>query len=127
MLKLNNYFSKITRKGLVIGGLILFSSFGIYKYVFERNDVIFELMLGSLNQNHYSPQKLDDAFSEKVFNLYLKRLDYSKKFLLQSDFDELQKYKKEIDDQIITQNHTFYKRSVEIINQRIKEKENCKI
>jgi carboxyl-terminal processing protease len=124
MLKLNNYFSKITRKGLVIGGLILFSSFGIYKYVFERNDVIFELILGSLNQNHYSPQKLDDAFSEKVFNLYLKRLDYSKKFLLQSDFDELQKYKKEIDDQIITQNHTFYKRSVEIINQRIKEKEN---
>ncbi len=120
-------FKKVPKLSNKIIGLIcviLLSSFSIYKYVFDRNDVIFELMLGSLNQNHYSPQKLDDAFSEKVFDLYLKRMDYSKKFLLQSDYDELLKYRKEIDDQIITQNHSFYKRSVEIINQRIKEKEN---
>ncbi len=124
---MRNVFKKVPKLSNKVIGLIcviLLSSFSIYKYVFDRNDVIFELMLGSLNQNHYSPQKLDDSFSEKVFDLYLKRMDYSKKFLLQSDYDELLKYRKEIDDQIITQNHSFYKRSVEIINQRIKEKEN---
>lgn len=124
---MRNVFKKVPKLSNKVIGLIcviLLSSFSIYKYVFDRNDVIFELMLGSLNQNHYSPQKLDDSFSEKVFDLYLKRMDYNKKFLLQSDYDELLKYRKEIDDQIITQNHSFYKRSVEIINQRIKEKEN---
>lgn len=124
MRKVFKKLPKLSNKVIGLVCVLLLSSFSIYKYVFDRNDVIFELMLGSLNQNHYAPQKLDDAFSEKVFDLYLKRMDYSKKFLLQNDYDELLKYRKEIDDQIITQNHSFYKRSVEIINQRIKEKEN---
>ncbi len=114
---------KLGKKAFLIPVVVILSSFTIVRYVFDKNDVILEVLLGGLNQNHYSPVKLDDAFSEKVFDLYLKRLDGTKKFFLQSDIDELSKYKRSIDDQILSQNHQFYKLSVELITKRIKEKE----
>ncbi|MGZ4042035.1 MAG: carboxy terminal-processing peptidase [Bacteroidia bacterium] len=116
--------SKFSVKSILIIGAIALSSFTAVKYVFDKNDVIFELLLGSLNANHYSPVKLDDNFSEKVFDLYMKRLDNTKKFLLQEDVDALAKYRRDIDDQVQNQRHDFYKKSVELITKRIKDKEN---
>jgi carboxyl-terminal processing protease len=116
--------SKITKKTIIVFGvLIIFSSFVFYKYVFDRNDVIFELLFEGLNQKHYSPLKIDDSFSEKAFDLYLNQIDAGKKFLLQSDVDALGKYRHDIDDEIMTQRHDFYRQSLEIINARVKEKE----
>ncbi|MDP1802915.1 MAG: carboxy terminal-processing peptidase [Bacteroidota bacterium] len=115
--------NKITTKTVLFVGVIILSSFTVVKYVFDKNDVIFELLFGSLNQNHYAPVKLDDAFSEKVFELYIKRLDYNKKFLLQSDIDDLAKSRRDIDDQLLNQRHDFYAKSVSIYNKRLKEKE----
>lgn len=116
--------SKITKKTVLIFGVIILTSFTFFKYVFDKNDVIFELLFGSLNQNHYSPLKIDDAFSEKVFELYIKRLDYNKKFLLQSDYDDLARSRRDIDDQLLNQRHDFYARSIETYIKRLKEKEN---
>ncbi|MCE3259352.1 MAG: carboxyl-terminal protease [Bacteroidetes bacterium] len=116
--------SKVRLKTLLVGSAIVLSSFSAVKYVFDKNDVIFELLLGSLGANHLTPVKLDDAFSEKVYDLYMKRLDAGKKFLLQEDVDALSKYRREIDDQVQNQRHDFYKKSVELITKRIKEKEN---
>lgn len=116
--------SKITKKTVLIFGVIILTSFTFFKYVFDKNDVIFELLFGSLNQNHYSPLKIDDAFSEKVFELYIKRLDYNKKFLLQSDYDALARFRRDIDDQLLNQRHDFYARSIETYIKRLKEKEN---
>ena len=42
-----------------------------------------------LTQSHYRKFQLDDAFSEKIFDRYLKGLDYSRNTFLQSDVDEL--------------------------------------
>ncbi|MCW3077418.1 MAG: carboxyl-terminal protease [Bacteroidetes bacterium] len=115
--------SRLSVKSFLIGSAITLSSFTAVKYVFDKNDVIFELLLGSLGANHYNPIKLDDSFSEKVYDLYMKRLDNGKKFLLQEDIDVLSKYRRDIDDQVQNQRHDFYKKSVEIITKRIKEKE----
>lgn len=115
--------NKITTKTVILLGVIILSSFTLFKYVFDKNDVIFELLFGSLNQNHYAPVKLDDAFSEKVFELYIKRLDYNKKFLLQSDIDELAKSRRDIDDQLLNQRHDFYAKSIDLYSKRLKEKE----
>jgi carboxyl-terminal processing protease len=116
--------SKITKKTVLIVGVIILTSFTFFKYVFDKNDVIFELLFGSLNQNHYSPLKVDDAFSEKVFELYIKRLDYNKKFLLQSDYDDLARSRRDIDDQLLNQRHDFYTKSIATYNKRLQEKEN---
>ncbi len=110
-------------KTLVISGALLFCSFKIYKYVFDRNDVIFGLLFDSIKQMHYAPPKIDDAFSEKVFDLYI-NTDFNKKFLLKSDFDFLNKYKHDIDDEINSQKQDFFKAAQEIVKKRILEKEN---
>lgn len=120
---MQSFFSKLTKRSAIVLSVILLSSFSIYKYVFDRNDVIFGLLFDTINQLHYSPEKLDDAFSEKIFNLYL-NTDFNKKFLLQEDIDALSKYKTDIDDQIATQRHDFYNTSQQILNKRIKDKEN---
>ncbi len=113
--------SGLSKKALLITSLVILSSFAVLKYVFDKNDVIIELLFGNLNQHHYAPQKLDDTFSEKVFDLYLRRLDYNKKFLLQSDVDQLAKYRKDIDDQLLSQRHDFYNLSIDLIKKRILE------
>src|SRR4051812_8701397 len=119
--------SKITKKTALVLGVIILSSFSLLKYVFDKNDVIVELLFTNLNQYHYAPLKLDDAFSEKMFTIYLRNLDFNKKFLQQSDVDALSKYKKEIDDELLGQKHDFYNLSVSLITRRIKEKESwCK-
>src|SRR3954462_12827823 len=104
-----------TRKTLVILSIVILSSFTILKYVFDRNDVIFSLRYDSLKQLHYSPNKLDDNFSEEVFDQYL-NTDFHKKFLLQTDIDALSKYKHEIDDEIAGQRQDFYKATREIVD-----------
>lgn len=120
---MHKILSKFSVKTLLIGGAIALSSFTAVRYVFDKNDVIFELLLGSLGANHYTQVKIDDTFSEKVYDLYMKRLDASKKFLLQEDVDALAKYRRDIDDQVQNQRHDFYKKSVELISKRINEKE----
>lgn len=116
--------SRITAKTFLITSIIVICSFTGVKYLFDKNDIIFELLFGSLNQNHYSPVKIDDTFSEKLFDIYIKRLDYTKKFLLQSDIDELAKYRHDIDNQLLNQKHDFYSKSIELFTKRVKEKEN---
>jgi carboxyl-terminal processing protease len=92
-------------------------------FQFEKNQILQDMLMSVLNQAHYSPLKVDDSFSEKAYDLYLKRIDISKKFLLQSDVDGFGKYKKSIDDEINNGTFEFYKLSADIIAKRIKEKE----
>jgi carboxyl-terminal processing protease len=115
--------SKITKRFLLIFSVVILSSFTIIKFVFDKNDIIVGLLFDSLKQAHYSPKKLDDAFSEKVFDLYI-NTGFNKQFLLQSDIDELSKYRHSIDDEIASQRHDFYTATQEILTKRIREKEN---
>lgn len=51
-----------------------------------------------LAQYHYDRLPIDDALSERIFNLYLKTLDPQKIFFLQSDIDNFSRYKLQFDD-----------------------------
>ncbi len=85
--------------------------------------------MGALTNLHYKPVAVDDEFSEKVYNLYInKRLDPTKKFLVQSDVDQLAKYRRSIDDEInsvLSGNAKFelYQQSIELYIKRLKERE----
>ncbi len=120
---MKNLPARFTKKSVIVFAVIaILSSFTVIRYVFDRNDVIFSLIVDSLKQLHYSPGKLDDNFSEKVFEQYL-NTDLNKKFLFQSDIDALAKYKHEVDDEISNQRQDFYKATREIIEKRLMEKE----
>lgn len=70
---------------------------------------------------HYSPAKIDDQFSEKVFKQFLEDLDPSKRYLLQADIDTLSRFKDQIDDEWQTGRLDFYKKAYKIIQQRQEE------
>lgn len=106
---------------IIILGIVLLSSFTYFQ--FTKNQILLDMLMSALNQSHYTPLKVDDSFSEKAYDLYVKRLDYNKKFLLKSDVELLSKYRKQIDDEINNGTFDFYKACNEIITQRIKEKE----
>lgn len=87
----------------------------------DKEEAIDQLLMQSLNSVHYSPQTIDNDFSQKVYKLYLQRLDYNKKFLIQSDVDDLKKFEKLIDEDINGAKFEFFDKSFDIINARVEE------
>ena len=65
----------------------------------QKEAILMQTVLAGLEQLHYAPYKIDDDFSNKVFDLYLERIDGNKRWLTQADVDQLAKYKDQLDDQ----------------------------
>lgn len=87
----------------------------------QKEKVIGQSIMMSLNTGHYLKKQLDDEFSETVFEMYLQKMDPTKKFLLQKDVNELGKWKHKLDEQLKATNFEFFNRSVEIISKRTEE------
>lgn len=51
-------------------------------------------------RGHYSKVQLDDALSSKMFDTYLKNLDYYRNVLTKADADSFEKYRTQFDDAI---------------------------
>lgn len=84
----------------------------------ERDRVIITVIRQSLEAAHYEKIVFDDNFSSKVFDEYLSKLDYSKRFLLKSDVEMLSKYRYSIDDEIREAKFNFYNIATELIKKR---------
>ncbi|WP_207435722.1 carboxy terminal-processing peptidase [Sabulibacter ruber] len=89
----------------------------------QKNEVLTKVLVQGLSSAHYSPERLDDNFSKKAFDLYLERLDYNKKFLLQSDVDQLRAYQTQLDDEFKNGSFKFFDLSMTIFQKRLKEAE----
>ncbi|UPL49920.1 carboxy terminal-processing peptidase [Hymenobacter sublimis] len=87
----------------------------------QKDEVLIKAMLQGLTQAHYQPERIDDTFSKRVFDLYLKRLDSSKKFLLQTDVEQLHKYQLDIDNQVQRGTHEFMDLGNQLMAQRVKD------
>ncbi|MBS1733335.1 MAG: tail-specific protease, partial [Bacteroidetes bacterium] len=53
-----------------------------------------------LEEGHFSPRKIDDAFSKTVLKKFTEDLDDEKDILLASDIESFKKYENKIDDEI---------------------------
>src|SRR5678815_2301312 len=53
-----------------------------------------------LEEGHFSPKKIDDAFSKEVLKKFTNELDGEKNILLQQDIESFQKFETTIDDEI---------------------------
>jgi len=87
----------------------------------SKDQVIIGLMMSGLTSQHYQPERIDDAFSKRVFDLYLKHLDFRKQFLLASDVEQLRRYQAQIDDQVKRGSHEFLDLSTKLMTERTKE------
>jgi carboxyl-terminal processing protease len=89
----------------------------------DKTVVTENVMSGLLQMGHFNPRAMDDKFSEDVYDLYLKRIDINKKFLLQSDINELKQMRNQIDDQLASDNFEFFIKSTALLNKRYAEVE----
>jgi carboxyl-terminal processing protease len=98
-----------SRKGIVLSAIVLFAAlFFAFKGIeYGKSDINITLRqrlvaaIGSLmEQEHYSPKPINDAFSKEVYKKYLNDLDGEKILFLQSDIKEFKKFETTIDDEI---------------------------
>ena len=87
----------------------------------SKDQVLIGVMLQGLTSQHYQPERVDDAFSKRVFDLYVKHLDYRKQFLLATDVEQLRQYQTQIDDQVKRGSHEFLDLSTRLMAERTKE------
>ncbi|RIJ42927.1 carboxy terminal-processing peptidase [Pontibacter oryzae] len=110
----------------VLAVILVTGSFILYKRDATpegKNEILIKALMQGLNTGHYQPEKVDDNFSKKVFNLYLERLDYNKKFLLATDVAKLRQYEAAIDDELREGSFKFFDMSADLIEQRVKDSE----
>ncbi len=88
-----------------------------------RDQVMMNMVTSSLNSVHFAPKNFSDDFSGKLFDMYLERLDYNKKFLLQEDVEQLKKFKSDLDNEINDGTFKFFNLSHELITKRVAESE----
>lgn len=60
-----------------------------------------QLAAAVLTRYHYKTMPLDDALSERIFDRYLKSLDYEKSFFVQGDIDQLASMRTRLDNAIV--------------------------
>ena len=82
----------------------------------EKESMILNAVLNYLDVLHFKPLDIDDTFSEKSFENYIQMVDPQKRFLLQSEVDQMSIYKDKIDDQAKMRSFEFFDASVDIID-----------
>jgi carboxyl-terminal processing protease len=87
----------------------------------NKESLLVDVVLQSLEYNHYTPAKVDDMLSERAFDIYLKRVDNGKRFFLQEDIDGFQKHKKSLDDYAVKKDFAFFDELHKIRDMRIEQ------
>lgn len=106
-------------KSLFLIAPMLFVAFGFYlKIQDEGEDILMKAVNASLQGAHYDPAIINDEFSEKAFKLYLKNLDANKRLLSKSDVKQLDKFEKEIDDEIKNGTYNLFNASIKLVNKQ---------
>ena len=107
-------------KGLIVGLIAMVALFISNQYKSfnsgEQEKAIVYSVKNMLDYVHFSPKQLDDDFSARIFDEYLNNLDGLKRFLTKEDISQLEKYKYELDDQIIEERLDFFDLSYNLIN-----------
>ncbi|MFN0203753.1 MAG: PDZ domain-containing protein, partial [Bacteroidia bacterium] len=112
--------AKIWVSALSLVGLFGFSAYKI-NTTDDRSELVMRLLMESTKVYHYAPLKIDDKFSEEVYDLYLKRIDPNKRYLTKGDIEDLNGYKRKLDDEINVSSYKFFERSEEILSRRVEQ------
>ncbi|MGE4558940.1 MAG: carboxy terminal-processing peptidase [Desulfobulbus sp.] len=86
----------------------------------DRNELIALILSQQLPAQHFSHEPLDDGLSKKAFDLYLRQLDPRKRFLLQTDVQQLNAFSTHVDDELHRGNVILPDAGMEMLNDRIR-------
>jgi carboxyl-terminal processing protease len=122
-----NIFLNFMRRNYKIIGAVLALSIALWSFMPkqkgdpEKDKLLLELLTFVIEKGHYSPAAIDDTFSKEVYKEFLKALDPTKRFFLQSDIDEFSKYETDLDDEIKNKELTFFDLTYTRLMKRIEE------
>ncbi len=85
----------------------------------KRNRFIGYLLSKQLPGLHFSDKVVNDELALAAFHLYIKQLDYQKRFLLKKDVEQLQAFAPYIDDTLANGRITLPDTGYDIINEKI--------
>ena len=74
----------------------------------EKEKAIVATTVNALSGLHYEPVALDDQFSERVFRLYLDRVDGSRRFFTQEDINLFEAHRLMIDNELENSELSFF-------------------
>jgi carboxyl-terminal processing protease len=86
-----------------------------------RNQLIAYILSHQLPTQHFSHEPFDDSLSRAAFDLFIRQLDPRKRFLLQSDIDQLTAFADHIDDELKRGRIVLADAGAEILNDRIRQ------
>ncbi len=85
----------------------------------EKESLLIQTILEITEYYHFNPKEINDDFSEKVYDLYIDRIDRGRRWLVQSDIDELVAYKTELDNQAKEGSYAFFDLSIKLLEKGI--------
>ena len=87
----------------------------------DKDKLLIQVITYVLQQGHFDPLEMDDNFSAKIFSDYINVIDPVKRYFYKSDFEDFEKYKLTIDDQLKVSDITFFNITHERLIKRIEE------
>ena len=99
-------------------GILAYVGFAAFKDTDngDKEKLILQAVLQMMNQYHFRNPPLDDAFSHKLYDTYLERLDGGKRFLIMNDLDLLGDFQDSLDDEIKGNDLRFFELSYKLID-----------
>lgn len=85
----------------------------------EQRDRLVQILFELVKSAHFTIPDLNDEYSEKVYSLFVERIDNGKRFLTQENMDKLKVYQFEIDDQVRKSSFEFYDLATEMLLSQI--------
>ncbi len=85
----------------------------------DSDPFLSQALVDVLENYHYEPKTVNNEFSEKLFQMYLDRIDSRKKFFIQSNIDSLSEHKLDLDNQLREGKYDFFNQVNTMHNQRI--------
>jgi len=74
----------------------------------DKDKLLIQIITLALDQLHFEPKTVDDAFSKEIFEDYLEQVDPLKRYFLKSDIEDFKQYETEIDDQLKAYDISFF-------------------
>jgi carboxyl-terminal processing protease len=87
----------------------------------EKDAVLMRAILTFVGQLHYQPKQLNDDFSQKLYDLYLERIDVRRLFLTQEDLKKLEPYRTKLDDEAAAGKFEFFNQSLELLHASVQK------
>ncbi len=108
----------------LIAMLVAVASCSFTNKSFENDDkdkLLLDLITYVLERGHYEPKAINDDFSVSVFEDFIDILDPTKRYFLEDDIMEFEKYKFQIDDQIKNTEIAFFNLVYDRLMTRMKD------